>query len=113
MTATRGVPVTLDKERRLRFPIGVMRDLEDADLATILHAGLVHEDPDLTVEQVGQMIDLEMLPELAEPVKRATSGMVDIAHILGAATAEAGKATTAAADGEETETEAETEAETA
>ncbi|HSH45231.1 MAG TPA: hypothetical protein VK966_05220 [Longimicrobiales bacterium] len=83
---TRGVAITLDRERHLRFPLGVLRDIQgdDADMVTILHTGLKHEDPELTVEQVGEMIDLEMLPELTEPLKKATGGMIDLGRLLDA-----------------------------
>lgn len=74
----------LDRERRLRYPLAVLRDLEgEADLARMLYAGLKHEDPDLTVEQVAEMVDLEMLEDLTEPLKRATGGMVDLSSVLG------------------------------
>lgn len=92
MGASRGVKITLDRERRLRYPLGVLNDLQgDADLAKILYAGLKHEDPELTVEKVGELVDLEMLPELAEPLKKATGGMIDLSRLLDAAEPEEGK----------------------
>lgn len=76
---TKGVAVELDKERHLRYPLGTLREVSaDADLVTVLYLGLKHEDGDLTPEQVGEMIDLEMLPELAEPLRKATGNLIDI-----------------------------------
>lgn len=78
-TPTRGVPVTLDRERRLRYPLSAVKEMaEDTTLDRLLWLGLRHEDPDLTQEQVADMIDLEMLMELREPLKRATAGRFDL-----------------------------------
>jgi hypothetical protein len=81
---TKGVPVELDRTRHLRFPLGVLRGIEaDTQLATVMYLGLKHEDPELTVEQVGEMIDLEMMPGLVEPLKIATGGLVDAGVLFG------------------------------
>lgn len=85
MTApTKGVPVQLDRVRHLRFPLGVLRNIEaDTDLATVLHLGLKHEDEELTAEDVGEMIDLEMMPDLVEPIRKATGGLVNVGLLFG------------------------------
>lgn len=76
---SKGVPVTLDRVRHLRYPLGVLRGITvDTDLAEVLYLGLKHEDEELTAEQVGEMIDLEMMPSLADPLKRATGGLVNV-----------------------------------
>lgn len=86
---TRGVPVQMDRERHIRFPLAVLRDFdEDADLGTVLYLGLKHEDPDLTPEQVGEIVDLEMLPELGEPLRKASGGLIQLDKYLGALTDE-------------------------
>ncbi|MED4840395.1 hypothetical protein P9695_08755 [Weizmannia sp. CD-2023] len=68
------VEVELDKVRHIRYTMNALAEIEDklgyglADLdgkqlkikevRVILWAGLIHEDPELTEEQVGDMIDL-------------------------------------------------------
>lgn len=77
------VAITLDKERNLAYPImsiirlknehGLeLKDLTDEkkaqDIEVILKviwAGLIHEDKELTVEDVGYMIDITELPEIS------------------------------------------------
>lgn len=82
---TKGVPVELDRKRHLRYPLGSLRQMSDGDvdLVAMLHLGLKHEDEELSVEQVGEMIDLEDLPKLAEPMRKATGGLVDIDKLFG------------------------------
>ncbi len=84
-TPTRGVPLMLDKKRRLRFSLKTMRLLReefgDKTLTTglgqdsigkFLWYGLKHEDPELTIDQVEEMIDLEQLTEVLEAIAKAT-----------------------------------------
>lgn len=84
-TPTKGVPLMLDRERHLRFSLGTIRRLKDklgktaleegvsTDLlAELLWFGLTHEDADLTVEQVEEMVDLEHLTEVMDAVSAAT-----------------------------------------
>lgn len=80
---TRGVPVMLDKERRLRYSFKTRRTLIEQigeeklrkmggdDLCTVLWYGLKHEDPDLTVDQLEEMVDLENLTEIVDAMTRA------------------------------------------
>lgn len=77
---TRGVAVQLDRERHLRFPLATVQDLADGSFAfdRILWLGLRWEDPDLTQEQVAQLVDLEMIPALRGPLKQATGGLIDL-----------------------------------
>lgn len=83
-TPTRGVPVLLDRERRFRYTLRTIREitkefgegalsmeLTGEKLAKVLWHGLKHEDPDLTVEQVEDAIDLENLHEVLDAMKKA------------------------------------------
>lgn len=80
------VTVTLDKERNLAFPLmslvrlkkeyGLsLQDLSDQEKAQdienivkVIWAGLIHEDRELTVDDVGYMIDIAELPALSEKI---------------------------------------------
>lgn len=102
---SKGVPVTLDRVRHLRYPLGVLRGITvDTDLAEVLYLGLKHEDDELTAEQVGEMIDLEMMPSLADPLRKATGGLVNVRVMFslngdGPEDEAEGKAPTRAVDG--------------
>jgi len=88
----RGVTITLDKPRTLRYGINALAKIEDLtgkslmhldlasvgikDLLTIVYAGLFHEDKDLTPEKVGDLID-------------EYSSLTDIAKAVGDAMTEA------------------------
>ncbi|WP_407708527.1 hypothetical protein ACIU4M_00765 [Bacillus altitudinis] len=76
--------VFIDKERKLAFPMmslirlkkehGIqIADLQDEKKAqdmevitAIIWAGLIHEDRELTFEDVAYMIDLSQLPEISK-----------------------------------------------
>lgn len=76
--------IQLDKERTFRYPLYSLIQLEEVqgvklsdlsdeekakDLKTILSliwAGLIHEDKDLTIEDVGNMIDISELSEVSQ-----------------------------------------------
>lgn len=73
------IKVMLDKERTIKFNLNTLIDVEDAlgfslaDLGdnvsikvmrTLLHAGLKHEDAELTEEMVGEMISLDNMAEV-------------------------------------------------
>lgn len=78
------VQITLDKERTLAYPImslirlkkehGIeLKDLADEAKAqdmeiilAVIWAGLIHEDKELTLEDVGYMIDVTELPEISQ-----------------------------------------------
>lgn len=83
-----GITITLDKPRTLRYGVNALAKIEDIigkplsaldlgkvgikDLLAIVYAGLYHEDKNLTVEQVGDLIDEHSnLAEIAEKVGEA------------------------------------------
>src|SRR6266576_1006183 len=70
---TRGVAIELDgRTRYLRYPLTVLKALQsepNQSLGNILLLGLRAADPDLTLEQVEDMIDLEDLNILFAPGK--------------------------------------------
>lgn len=83
---TRGVAVELDRTRYLRYPLAVLKQLQsdqtERTLGQILFIGLQKDDPDLTLERVEDLIDLENLHLLFAPVKRATGGLVDLSKLF-------------------------------
>ncbi len=91
-TPTKGYPVTLDRERRLRFSLGSLRKVqEDQSLGNVLFQGLRHEDPELTLEDVEELVTLDIIGELHEPLKKATGGLVDLRAMLGLDDADEGE----------------------
>lgn len=83
-----GVTINLDKPRTLRYGINALAKIEDLtnkplvkldlknvgikDLLIITYAGLCHEDNNLTIEKVGDIIDeYSSLGEIAEKVGEA------------------------------------------
>lgn len=85
-TPTRGVEVELDRKRYLRYPLSVLKSLQDENadksLGQILLLGLKKDDPSLTIDQVEDMIDLENLDKLFDPVKKATGGLINLASVF-------------------------------
>lgn len=88
VNAERGeVKIMLDKERTLKFTLNSLVYAEEngvdlqnlgkegsiklKDLRTLLYAGLMHEDKDLTPEKVGEMIDFNNLEEITEALTKA------------------------------------------
>lgn len=85
------VKVTLDKERVLKFTLNSLVYVEDMgvdiqkmgqndsmklkDLRTLLYAGLMHEDEELTAESVGAMIDVSELGTISEALNKAFSAV--------------------------------------
>jgi hypothetical protein len=81
------VDIVLDKPRRLFFNTNALCELEDAlqrpvtsigkenvgirELRAMLWTGLIHEDPELTIQQAGQMLEIERLAEIAGKVTEA------------------------------------------
>lgn len=69
----KGITITLDKPRTLRYGMNALAKIEDItgktlmsldlnnvgikDLLTIVYAGLCHEDKSLTLDAVGDLID--------------------------------------------------------
>lgn len=82
---TRGVPVTLDRERHLRYSFATRKQMlaelggEEAlrsgltgdMLPKVLWYGLKHEDAALTVEQVEEMLDMENLQTVVKVMLKA------------------------------------------
>ena len=81
------VKITLDKERTLKLDLNAMVAYEEntgkslfsfqsgkmtaKDLRSLLWVCLIHEDKDLTVEQVGAFITLENMADVSEKVGQA------------------------------------------
>jgi hypothetical protein len=70
----KAIPIELDKQRRLRYDLTALADIEErlgvdsiteffeqplkfSTIRTILWAGLIHEDENLTEREVGRWID--------------------------------------------------------
>ena len=79
------ITLTDGVERTIKFTLNAMAELEDRygsveaafkqldkgsikAVRCILWAGLIHEDPDLTEQQVGNLIDLQYLQELMSSI---------------------------------------------
>lgn len=85
------VKVTLDKERVLKFTLNSLVYAEEngveiqsmgkggkvklKDLRTLLYAGLMHEDENLTPEMVGKLIDVQDLAPVSEALNKAFRGV--------------------------------------
>ncbi|MDF2612541.1 MAG: hypothetical protein K0S71_327 [Clostridia bacterium] len=79
------IKITLDKERVLKFNLNSLVKLEEigvnvqslqdnakiSDIRSILWAGLVHEDKDLTLEMIGDMVDMDNLQEVTDAIAKA------------------------------------------
>lgn len=82
---TRGVPIELDRTRYFRFPVKALKQFREQPETTLTHlllVGLRGDDPDLTEEHLDDIIDLENLPKVAEAVKKATSGILDLGKMF-------------------------------
>ena len=110
---SKAVKITLTDgvERTIKFTLNAMAELEDRygsveeafkqldnnsikAVRCILWAGLIHEDPDLTEQQVGNLIDIQYMQELmaslgdafdadmpeAEKLPESTEPKLDDAH---------------------------------
>lgn len=91
--AKKTAEIVLDKVRTLAYPVmslirlkkehGIeLKDLQDEakaqDIETILKiiwAGLIHEDKELTVEDLGYMLDVSDLPAISEKITELFKGM--------------------------------------
>lgn len=81
------VTVELDKERTLKFTLNSLVYIEDCgvdiqnmgkngsmklkDLRTLLFAGLMHEDKNITPEEVGEMIDVVDIEPISQALNQA------------------------------------------
>lgn len=84
------IEVELDKTRTLRYTLNALAEVEDRigvpleelenvkmtikNVRILLWAGLIHEDPDLTPEEVGNMVDMGNFQEVQEKVALAFTG---------------------------------------
>lgn len=86
--AKRGqIKLTLDKERTLYFNLNALVEIEElgidltklsegvkmSQVRAIIWAGLRHEDKDLTLEEVGELITPDNLPAVSEAIGKAFS----------------------------------------
>lgn len=85
--ADNSVKINLDKERTLKYSLNNLIDLEEKlgvpiseignarlsikNIRSFLHAGLVHEQKDLTEEAVGELITLDNIKEAQEKLVEA------------------------------------------
>lgn len=81
------VTLTLDKERTLFYDLNALVALEEQgiDIAKInegikmsqvrgiLWAGLIHEDKELTLEEVGSMVEVDNLQAVSDAINKAFS----------------------------------------
>ncbi|MGG3561651.1 hypothetical protein ABES03_08605 [Neobacillus rhizosphaerae] len=81
------VKIELDKARHLRYTMNALAEIEDQlgvplaelqnvkmtmkNVRVILWAGLIHEDKELTQEDVGEMVDLGNMEYVQERVAEA------------------------------------------
>lgn len=81
------VKVLLDKERTLKFTLNSLVYAEEngvdiqnmgkegkvklKDLRTLLFAGLMHEDKELTAEAVGDLIEMDKIAPISEALTKA------------------------------------------
>lgn len=84
------VDIKLDKKRKLQYNLNALAEIEDVlgvkihemhtlslgmkNIRTILWAGLIHEDAELTEEQVGAMVDVSNIAEVQAKVNEAFTG---------------------------------------
>ena len=86
MSSVPSIKITLDKERHLRLDFNAISLVEETlgvkfpeiqdnvgvrDLRAIMWAGLRHEDPDLTIEQVGSMLHMGNMQEVFQTIQDA------------------------------------------
>lgn len=81
------VDIELDKKRRLKFNMNALSELEDVlgkpvtqlsdqsigmkELRALLWAGLLHEDPELTLHMAGELVEMENIQVISEKITEA------------------------------------------
>jgi hypothetical protein len=81
------VEVQLDKKRTLRYTLNALAELEDRlgvsvseltnvpmgmkQIRTFLWAGLLHEAPDITEQEVGNLVDFENMEYVSQKITEA------------------------------------------
>ena len=85
------VPITLDKPRHIRFDLNALVEIEEAygsmdnafaamksgsmkAVRTMLWAGLIHEDEELTLRDAGRMVTPLNVNDLSDALSEALSG---------------------------------------
>lgn len=97
----REVAITLDKKRTLRYDLNAFAELEELGMGTsgevmevlqdgsmkamrgLLWAGLIHEDPELTLQQVGFWVTMDNLEDVSQKVTEAITGSLPDADAEG------------------------------
>lgn len=86
----KSIPIQLDKKRHLKFDLNAFVELEEKfgsigaafealekgsikGVRTLLWAGLVHEDPELTERDVGALVTVEKLSEVTAMITQAVN----------------------------------------
>lgn len=88
----REVPIKLDKKRKLRYDLNAFAELEELGMGTsgevlgamekgsvkairgLLWAGLIHQDPDLSLQQVGAMLSIAGIESISDKLRGAIMG---------------------------------------
>lgn len=79
------IKITLDKERALKYTLNSLVKLEDlgidittlensakiSDIRAILWVGLIHEDKELTIDDVGELVSLDNIQEVTKAISEA------------------------------------------
>ena len=81
------VEIELDKPRQIRFTLNALAELEDKlgvslselegltkgvkQIRTFLWAGLLHEEPELSEQAVGNMVDFDNIEYINEKINKA------------------------------------------
>lgn len=89
-TPTRGVPIELDRTRHLRYSLATTRKMRekfgdtfekegigDEAIAEVLWFGLKHEDDEITIEAIEEMVDLQNLATVMSCVMEAMGQKVN------------------------------------
>lgn len=86
----KGTLIKLDRERYLKFTLNSVRMLEkeynvsldkiDEDFSMekiqmLLHVGLLKDDPDLTFEETGELVDMSNMKTVVESLTKALGGL--------------------------------------
>lgn len=86
----KGTLVKLDRDRYLKFNLNSIRILEKEhnialdkleeefsmdSVQRILHVGLLKDDPDLTFEEVGELVDMSNIQEVVDALAKSLGGL--------------------------------------
>ncbi|GAA0092896.1 hypothetical protein UT300009_29250 [Paraclostridium bifermentans] len=88
----KGILIKLDRERYLKFTLNSVRILEKEynisldkigedfameKIQMLLHVGLLKDDPELTFEEVGELVDMSNMKIVVEALTQALGGLQD------------------------------------